>query len=66
MTYGAIAEELALPSDDAARMRHKRAIKRLITRLGGFRAFLDKDEAQEVGQDEPSKDEDSKQGQETD
>jgi DNA-directed RNA polymerase specialized sigma24 family protein len=66
MTYGAIAEELELPSDDAARMRHKRAIKRLITRLGGFRAFLDKDEAQEVGQDEPSKDEDSKQGQETD
>jgi len=61
MTYGAIAEELELPSDDAARMRHKRAIKRLITRLGGFRAFLDKD-----GQDEPNKDEDSKQGQETD
>jgi hypothetical protein len=42
-------------------MRHKRAIKRLITRLGGFRAFLDKD-----GQDEPNKDKDGKQGQETD
>ena len=66
MTYGAIAEELALPSDDAARMRHKRAIKRLITRLGGFRAFLDKDEALEVGQDEPKEDKDNKQGQETD
>jgi len=66
MTYGAIAEELALPSDDAARMRHKRAIKRLITRLGGFRAYLDKDEAQEVGQEEPKEDKDSKQGQETD
>jgi DNA-directed RNA polymerase specialized sigma24 family protein len=53
LTYGAIAEELQLPSDDAARMRHKRAIKRLITRLGGFRAFLDKDESSEHGQDEP-------------
>ena len=66
MTYGAIAEELALPSDDAARMRHKRAIKRLITRLGGFRPFLDEDETQEVGQDEPNQDKDREQGQETD
>lgn len=59
MTYGAIAEELQLPSDDAARMRHKRAIKRLITRLGGFRAYLDKDESSQDGQDESeeSKDE---------
>jgi DNA-directed RNA polymerase specialized sigma24 family protein len=52
MTYGAIAEVLELPSDDAARMRHKRAIKRLITRLGGFRPFLDKDESSQDGQDE--------------
>ena len=66
MTYAAIAEELALPSDDAARMRHKRAIKRLITRLGGFRPFLDKDEAQEVGSDEPNDDKDKEQGQESD
>ena len=66
MTYAAIAEELALPSDDAARMRHKRAIKRLITRLGGFRPFLDKDEAQEVGSDEPNDDKDGEQGQESD
>jgi DNA-directed RNA polymerase specialized sigma24 family protein len=66
LTYGAIAEELALPSDDAARMRHKRAIKRLITRLGGFRPFLDKDEATEVGQDEPEKQKDEEQGKETD
>ena len=66
MTYGAIAEELKLPSDDAARMRHKRAIKRLITRLGGFRAYSDKDEAQEVGQDEANENKDGEQGQETD
>jgi DNA-directed RNA polymerase specialized sigma24 family protein len=66
MSYAAIAEELALPSDDAARMRHKRAIKRLITRLGGFRPWLDKDEAQEVGQDEPNENKDSEQDRETD
>ena len=66
LTYAAIAEELELPSDDAARMRHKRAIKRLITRLGGFRAYLDIDEAQEVGQDEPDNNKDGEQGQESD
>jgi DNA-directed RNA polymerase specialized sigma24 family protein len=66
LTYGAIAEELALPSDDAARMRHKRAIKRLITRLGGFRPWLDKDEAQEVGQDEPNESKDETQDEQTD
>ena len=58
LTNAAIAEELALPSDDAARMRHNRAIKRLITRLGGFRPFLDKDESSEVRQDD-SHDEDN-------
>ena len=66
LAYNAIAELLELPSDDAARMRHKRAIKRLITRLGGFRPWLDKDEAQEVGQDEPHENEDREQGQESD
>ena len=52
LTNAAIAEELALPSDDAARMRHNRAIKRLITRLGGFRSFLDKDETTDIRQDD--------------
>jgi DNA-directed RNA polymerase specialized sigma24 family protein len=52
LSNAAIAEELALPSDDAARMRHNRAIKRLITRLGGFRPFLDKDESSEVRKDD--------------
>ena len=66
LAYNAIAELLALPSDDAARMRHSRAIKRLITRLGGFRPWLDKDEAQEVGSDEPEEDKDGEQGQESD
>lgn len=66
LTYGAIAEELELPSDDAARMRHKRAIKRLITRLGGFRPWLDVDVAQEVGQDESNESKDETQDEQTD
>ncbi len=32
-----------LGSEDAARMRHNRAVKKLITRIGGFRPWLDKD-----------------------
>ena len=51
LTYSDIAEELALPSDDAARMRHNRAIKKLITRLGGFRPFLDHDAPDNEGED---------------
>jgi hypothetical protein len=47
-------------------MRHNRAIKKIINRLGGYRPFLDKDENQEVGQDETSEDKDGEQGQETD
>lgn len=50
LSYAGIAEELALPSDDAARMRHNRAIKKLITRLGGFRPFLDRDETSQDGE----------------
>lgn len=56
MTYTDIATELTLPSDDAARMRHNRAIKKIITRLGGFRPYLDKDEP-----DNDSKESDSSQ-----
>jgi hypothetical protein len=65
LSNAAIAEELALPSDDAARMRHNRAIKRLITRLGGFRPFLDKDETEQVRNDEPETDEQGEQVEET-
>jgi hypothetical protein len=32
-----------LGSEDAARMRHNRAIKKLIVRVGGFRPWLDQD-----------------------
>jgi DNA-directed RNA polymerase specialized sigma24 family protein len=65
LTNAAIAEELALPSDDAARMRHNRAIKRLITRLGGFRPFLDKDETTDVRQDDSHNEDNDREKEET-
>jgi len=43
MDYGDVATEMNLGSEDAARMRHNRAVKKLITRIGGFRPWLDKD-----------------------
>jgi DNA-directed RNA polymerase specialized sigma24 family protein len=52
LDYGSIANELQLSSDDAARMRHKRAIKKIINRLGGYRPFLDKDEPDNKGEDD--------------
>lgn len=65
LTNSAIAEELALPSDDAARMRHNRAIKRLITRLGGFRPFLDKDETSDVRNDDSHNEDNDKEKEDT-
>ena len=43
LDYAAIAKEMEIGSEDAARMRHNRAIKKLITRIGGFRPYSDKD-----------------------
>ena len=48
LDYGSIATEMKLGSEDAARMRHNRAIKKLITRIGGFRPWLDKDSVEKV------------------
>jgi len=48
MDYGDIATEMDLGSEDAARMRHNRAVKKLITRIGGFRPWLDRDSSKEV------------------
>lgn len=59
MSFAAIAEELKIPSDDASRMRHNRAIKKLITRLGGYRPYLDKDESNDSGEDNHSNEEDN-------
>lgn len=47
MDYGDIATEMKLGSEDAVRMRHNRAIKKLINRIGGFRPWLDKDSSKE-------------------
>lgn len=43
MDFQAIADEMKLPSEDTARMRNKRAIKKLINRIGGFKPFRDED-----------------------
>ena len=43
MDYGDVATEMNLGSEDAARMRHNLAVKKLITRIGGFRPWSDKD-----------------------
>ena len=46
--YSTIATEMSLGSEDAARMRHNRAIKKLITRVGGFRPWSDEDSEEKV------------------
>ena len=43
LDFAGIATEMQLDSQDAARMRHNRAIKKLITRIGGFKPYLEKD-----------------------
>ena len=48
LDYAAIAKEMEIGSEDAARMRHNRAIKKLINRIGGYKPFLDKDIADPV------------------
>lgn len=43
LDFKEIADYLSLGSEDAARMRHNRAIKRLVNKLGGYRPYLDED-----------------------
>jgi DNA-directed RNA polymerase specialized sigma24 family protein len=43
MDFQAIADEMKLPSEDTARMRNKRAIKKLINKVGGFKPYRDED-----------------------
>jgi DNA-directed RNA polymerase specialized sigma24 family protein len=52
MDFGAIASELKLGSEDAARMRHKRAVRKLINKIGGFRPFRDDDDAHPSGNED--------------
>jgi DNA-directed RNA polymerase specialized sigma24 family protein len=46
LDFAAIANELKLVSDDAVRMRHNRAIKKLINRIGGFKPFIERDSSE--------------------
>jgi len=43
MDFGDIAGEMKLGSEDTARMRHKRAIRKLINKIGGFKPYRDED-----------------------
>lgn len=47
MDFKEMANFLSLGSEDAARMRHKRSINRLIRKLGGFKPFPDEDSVEE-------------------
>jgi DNA-directed RNA polymerase specialized sigma24 family protein len=50
MDFQAIADEMNLPSEDTARMRNKRAIKKLINKVGGFKPYRDEDLPEEQAQ----------------
>jgi DNA-directed RNA polymerase specialized sigma24 family protein len=43
MDFKEIANVLSLPSEDASRMRYKRALNRLIRKLGGHKPYNDSD-----------------------
>ena len=43
MHFDDIAKEMELGSEDTARMRNKRAIKKLIQKIGGFKPYKDED-----------------------
>lgn len=43
MDFKEMANYLSLGTEDAARMRHKRSLNRLIRKLGGFKPFSDED-----------------------
>jgi DNA-directed RNA polymerase specialized sigma24 family protein len=68
LDYDDIAKEMELGSEDAARMRHNRAVRKLITRIGGFRPYLEGNSADKVEEhresieqeEQPSEHEDGK------
>ena len=43
MDFGDISQEMQLASEDTARMRNKRAIRKLINKIGGFKPYRDND-----------------------
>jgi RNA polymerase sigma factor (sigma-70 family) len=44
LDFAKIGEELDMGTEDAVRMRHKRAIKKLIHKIGGFKPYRDVDD----------------------
>ena len=44
LDFAKIGEELDMGTEDAVRMRHKRAIKKLIHKVGGFKPYKDMDD----------------------
>lgn len=54
MDFGDIATELSMGTEDAARMRHKRAVNKLINKIGGFKPFVDTDIVPEDSEEEHS------------
>jgi len=50
LDFAAIAADMELPSEDTARMRNKRAIRKLINKIGGFRPYRDEDLPEEQPQ----------------
>lgn len=55
LDFKEIANVLSLGSEDTSRMRHKRAIGKLVRRLGGYKPYNDKDfaESEESEEAEP-------------
>lgn len=43
LDFGDIAKEMVIGSEDAARMRHKRILRKLINKIGGFKPYRDDD-----------------------
>lgn len=58
LDYSDIASALSIESSDAVRMRIKRAIRKLVNKMGGYHPYSDEDSAEPVG-DEPHTLEDS-------
>lgn len=52
LDFKEIANLLGIGSEDSARMRHRRAINRLIRRLGGHKPYIDHDLASDSNEDE--------------
>lgn len=51
MDFGDIGKELDMGTEDAVRMRHKRTIRKLINKIGGFKPFRDNDDVPQTSDD---------------